>query len=98
MGLGAASALVALSETWKYVEGADLPTGLSLTVIMVAGGLSALVGWMTLTGSILAMYKLKGGVKNIWQMDKDSNLGSIMAKWGQGVVDYYSIWTNLLWN
>ncbi|MDA1167657.1 MAG: NAD(P)(+) transhydrogenase (Re/Si-specific) subunit beta, partial [archaeon] len=25
-------------------------------------GLSALVGWMTLTGSLLAMYKLKGGV------------------------------------
>jgi NAD(P) transhydrogenase subunit beta len=31
-------------------------------VIYVAAGLSALVGWMTLTGSILAMYKLKGGV------------------------------------
>ena len=29
---------------------------------MVAAGLSALVGWMTLTGSILAMFKLKGGV------------------------------------
>ena len=30
---------------------------------MVAAGLSALVGWMTLTGSILAMFKLKGGVE-----------------------------------
>ena len=61
---GAASALVALSETWKYVEkSSELPTGLDLSVIMVAGGLSALVGWMTLTGSILAMYKLKGGVE-----------------------------------
>jgi NAD(P) transhydrogenase subunit beta len=29
---------------------------------MVAAGLSALVGWMTLTGSLLAMYKLKGGI------------------------------------
>ncbi len=31
-------------------------------VTMIAAGLSALVGWMTLTGSILAMYKLKGGI------------------------------------
>ena len=62
---GAASALVALSETWKYIEdpAMALPTGLTLQVIMVAAGLSALVGWMTLTGSILAMFKLKGGVE-----------------------------------
>ena len=62
---GAASALVALSETWKYIEDSslDLPTGLTLQVVMVAAGLSALVGWMTLTGSILAMFKLKGGVQ-----------------------------------
>jgi len=61
---GAASALVALSETMKYLEaGANIPTGLELTVTMVAAGLSALVGWMTLTGSLLAMYKLKGGVE-----------------------------------
>ena len=62
---GAASALVALSETWKYIENdaMALPTGLSIQVIMVAAGLSALVGWMTLTGSILAMFKLKGGVE-----------------------------------
>jgi len=61
---GAASALVALSESWKYIgEGHALPTGLDLPVIVVAAGLSALVGWMTLTGSILAMYKLKGGVE-----------------------------------
>jgi len=62
---GAASALVALSETWKYIEDPTmaLPTGLALQVIMVAAGLSALVGWMTLTGSILAMFKLKGGVE-----------------------------------
>ena len=61
---GAASALVALSESWKYIENTDLtlPTGLSIQVIMVAAGLSALVGWMTLTGSILAMFKLKGGI------------------------------------
>jgi len=60
---GAASALVALSESWKYIyEGETIPTGLNLTVIYVAAGLSALVGWMTLTGSILAMFKLKGGI------------------------------------
>ena len=63
---GAASALVALSETWKYIENPDLalPTGLTLQVVVVAAGLSALVGWMTLTGSpLLAMFKLKGGVE-----------------------------------
>ena len=62
---GAASALVALSETWKYIEDPSmaLPTGLTLQVIMLAAGLSALVGWMTLTGSILAMFKLKGGIE-----------------------------------
>ena len=62
---GAASALVALSETWKFIEDPTmaLPTGLTLQVIVVAAGLSALVGWMTLTGSLLAMFKLKGGVE-----------------------------------
>ena len=62
---GAASALVALSESWKYIENGDLllPSGLELEVLMVAAGLSALVGWMTLTGSILAMFKLKGGIE-----------------------------------
>ncbi|MDA8532319.1 NAD(P)(+) transhydrogenase (Re/Si-specific) subunit beta [Candidatus Poseidoniales archaeon] len=61
---GAASALVALSEIQKYIGDVDtLPEGLALTVTMIAAGLSALVGWMTLTGSLLAMYKLKGGVE-----------------------------------
>ena len=59
---GAASALVALSEIQKYIDVGTVPEGLELTVTMVAAGLSALVGWMTLTGSLLAMYKLKGGV------------------------------------
>ena len=60
---GAASALVALSETWKWIETASPEPGLGATVAIVAAGLSALVGWMTLTGSLLAMYKLKGGVE-----------------------------------
>ena len=61
---GAASALVALSEIQKFIADSNsLPEGLELTVTMVAAGLSALVGWMTLTGSLLAMYKLKGGVE-----------------------------------
>ena len=61
---GAASALVALSESWRYIEDTSLalPTGLDIQVIMIAAGLSALVGWMTLTGSLLAMFKLKGGI------------------------------------
>ena len=68
---GAASALVALSESWRYIYENDIvPSGLELAVIYVAAGLSALVGWMTLTGSLLAMFKLKGGV-------------SIFGKWYQ---------------
>jgi NAD(P) transhydrogenase subunit beta len=60
---GAASALVAFSESWRYIyENDDIPVGLELSVIYIAVGLSALVGWMTLTGSLLAMFKLKGGV------------------------------------
>ena len=60
---GAASALVALSETWKWIETTTPEAGLETTVTVVAAGLSALVGWMTLTGSLLAMYKLKGGIE-----------------------------------
>lgn len=67
---GAASALVALAEIWKYLENGEvLEPGLDRTVIVVAAGLSALVGWMTLTGSVLAMFKLKGGInwKGKWR-------------------------------
>ncbi len=60
---GAASALVALSEVLSRIKADEIPSGLDLWVAWIAIGLSALVGWMTLTGSILAMYKLKGGVE-----------------------------------
>ncbi len=60
---GAASALVAFSESWKYAQDASVfPDDLTKGIVVLAAGLSALVGWMTLTGSLLAMYKLKGGV------------------------------------
>ena len=79
---GAASALVALSEVWKYLEGAEVPTGLKLTVTMVAAGLSAVVGWMTLTGSLLAMYKLKGGISVFGKWIKTPTWG---PSWLNGV-------------
>ena len=60
---GAASALVALSETWKWIENTSPELGLATTVAVIAAGLSALVGCMTLTGSLLTMYKLKGGIE-----------------------------------
>ena len=60
---GAASALVAASEVFRRINDNDLPTGLELHVARTAIGLSALVGWVTLTGSLLAMMKLKGGVE-----------------------------------
>ena len=77
---GAASALVALSEIWRFIEGTSDPgtiEQLELTVIMIAAGLSALVGWMTLTGSILAMYKLKGGVSVFGKWIKTPTWGPV---------------------
>lgn len=61
---GAASALVALSEVTGRVTTDDLPaTTLEQSVVWLAIGLSALVGWSTLTGSLVAMAKLKGGIE-----------------------------------
>ena len=81
---GAASALVALSEIWRYLEDAsNIPEGLELTVTMVAAGLSALVGWMTLTGSMLAMYKLKGALASLesgLKHQHGAQVGSIRSK------------------
>jgi NAD(P) transhydrogenase subunit beta len=97
---GAASALVALSEVWRYMEdSSNIPTGtLEITVIMVAAGLSALVGWMTLTGSILAMYKLKGGVNVFGKWIKTPTWGpvwlnpvKVMLVIGVAVLIYLSI-------
>ena len=97
---GAASALVALSEVWRYMEdSSNIPTGtLEITVIMVAAGLSALVGWMTLTGSILAMYKLKGGVNVFGKWFKTPTWGpvwlnpvKVMLVIGVAVLIYLSI-------
>ena len=58
---GAASALVALAEVYSAVQSEAIPRGLELHVAWSAIGLSALVGWMTLTGSLVAFAKLKGG-------------------------------------
>jgi NAD(P) transhydrogenase subunit beta len=63
---GAASALVALSEALKvytdetYVIANPIFQVYHLVPILAIGA-SALVGWMTLTGSLVAMFKLKGG-------------------------------------
>jgi len=61
---GAASALVAASEVFRMINNGTIPTDwLTFHVAWIAIGLSTLVGWMTLTGSLLAMMKLKGGVE-----------------------------------
>ena len=52
---GAASALVALAEIYSAIESDTIPNGLELHVAWTAIGLSALVGWMTLTGSLVAL-------------------------------------------
>tara|TARA_B100001245_G_scaffold75856_1_gene53811 strand:+ start:1 stop:1305 length:1305 start_codon:yes stop_codon:yes gene_type:complete len=59
---GGASALVALSEVLGRLQDGNVPdAGVELYAIWVAIGLSGLVGWVTLTGSLVAMMKLKGG-------------------------------------
>ena len=59
---GGASALVGLSEVLKRIQVSDIPEpGVELYATWVAIGLSGLVGWLTLTGSLMAMGKLKGG-------------------------------------
>tara|TARA_B100001123_G_scaffold250981_1_gene280126 strand:+ start:4953 stop:6404 length:1452 start_codon:yes stop_codon:yes gene_type:complete len=60
---GGASALVALSEVLKRINNENIPTdNVELYATWVAIGLSGLVGWLTLTGSLMAMGKLKGGI------------------------------------
>jgi len=58
---GAASALVGLSEVLKRISDGVPEPGVELYAIWIAIGLSALVGWITLSGSLVAMMKLKGG-------------------------------------
>ena len=60
---GGASALVALSEVLKRIETNEIPLGgtVELYATWIAIGLSSLVGWLTLTGSLMAMGKLRGG-------------------------------------
>ena len=61
---GGASALVALSEVLGRLQEGDVPDGgVELYAVWVAIGLSGLVGWVTLSGSLVAMMKLKGGVE-----------------------------------
>ena len=58
---GAASALVGLSEALKRISDGVPDPGVELYATWTAIGLSALVGWITLSGSLMAMMKLKGG-------------------------------------
>ena len=61
---GAASALVAFSEVVGRVQRANVPEEpLELWTVWIAVGLSALVGWTTLTGSLVAVAKLAGGIQ-----------------------------------
>jgi len=59
---GGASALVGLSEVLTRLQEGNVPDpGVELYAIWVAIGLSGIVGWVTLTGSLMAMGKLRGG-------------------------------------
>ena len=59
---GGASALVGLSEVLKRLQEGKIPdAGIELYATWIAIGLSGIVGWVTLTGSLMAMGKLRGG-------------------------------------
>lgn len=57
---GGASALVALSE---LVGRTPSESSLGAEVFIIAAGLSSVIGWVTLTGSVVAMFKLNGTIK-----------------------------------
>ena len=59
---GGASALVGFSEVLDRLQKENVPdAGVELYATWIAIGLSGLVGWLTLTGSLMAMGKLMGG-------------------------------------
>ena len=59
---GGASALVGLSEVLSRLRDSNVPEpGVELYATWVAIGLSGIIGWVTLTGSLMAMGKLRGG-------------------------------------
>ena len=59
---GGASALVGLSEVLSRLRDSNIPEpGVELYATWVAIGLSGIVGWVTLTGSLMAMGKLRAG-------------------------------------
>lgn len=61
---GAASALVALSELVGSEPATLAERGdLGRTTFLVACGASSIIGWVTLTGSIVAMFKLNGTIR-----------------------------------
>ena len=87
---GAASALVAASEVFRRIKlseenGIPLPEGLDLYVAWIAIGLSTLVGWMTLTGSLLAMMKLKGGIEIFGTWYKTPTWGPAWLNYVKGI-------------
>lgn len=57
---GGASALVALSTLIGEDPAANV---LGATAFIIAAGLSAVIGWVTLTGSVVAMLKLNGTIR-----------------------------------
>jgi len=61
---GAASALVAMSELVKAnAESLEAMGPLGRDVFLVAASASSIIGWVTLTGSVVAMLKLNGTLR-----------------------------------
>ena len=60
---GGASALVALSEAVRVDFTGSEPGDLGRSVFVLAIGASSLIGWVTLTGSVVAVLKLNGTLR-----------------------------------
>ena len=83
---GAASALVALSEVWRYIEDpSNVPTDqLEITVIMVAAGLVC-TRRMDDTHRFPSRYvQTQGRCEHFRKVDKNSNMGPSLAEPSEG--------------
>ena len=96
---GAASALVALSEIWRFIEGSSDSSAieqLELTVIMIAAGLSALVGWMTLDRIHSRHVQTQGRRECFREWIKTPTWGPVWLNPLKGPDGYWSRCLNLL--
>ncbi|HJN55079.1 MAG TPA: NAD(P)(+) transhydrogenase (Re/Si-specific) subunit beta [Candidatus Poseidoniales archaeon] len=91
---GGASALVGLSEVLGRLQSGDIPDGgVELYAVWIAIGLCGLVGWLTLSGSLVAMGKLMGGfyIPFSKKDDRGRRRWVNFPTWGPGWLNYVKV-------